>query len=66
MVSFVNPDVLGNLTTFRRVFETPIEKSKTSHGKGLSLHTSIYSLGYIQVGMLKQVTATKPLASKGV
>lgn len=28
MISFVNPDLLGNLATFKRVFADPISKSQ--------------------------------------
>ena len=28
MISFVNPDLLGNLATFKRVFAEPISKSR--------------------------------------
>ncbi len=28
MVDFVNPGVLGNVATFRRVFQVPIERSE--------------------------------------
>ena len=28
MISFVNPDLLGSLSTFKRVFAEPISKSR--------------------------------------
>ena len=28
MISFVNPDLLGNLATFKRVFAEPISRSR--------------------------------------
>lgn len=44
MVNFINPGILGDLTTFRRVFQGPIEKGERQHATCVGVCACVWLL----------------------